>query len=297
MAKRSGSNVTGDLWELKVTELLLEHGVAINVLTASDTGWDLHCHVPAGLFLRSSTAGHASWSLSGRSTHVQVKSAPTDLLSVGTVRGWVSGTASGVPTFLFGRLNDNAVFSSPADLACWLNSGQTPDDDAAKHKYTFRGKETRLQTPLATHPYSETRFPSVLQLWVRYPQLALHFRAVTAWMNHEAGASDFYEHVMPELANAIWADAGFGKHTETSELEASLVGLYRAAGSDDAEGYALKLMESGFAEERLVGDGRFTRDSVYGVASLVDNHNPSGSVVHLLNDLAYLHSTDARVPQ
>ncbi|WP_412872438.1 hypothetical protein [Curtobacterium flaccumfaciens] len=280
-----------------MAELLLEHGLAINMLTASDTGWDLHCHVPEGLFLRSSTAGHASWSLSGRTTHVQVKSAPTDRLSVGTVRGWVSGTASGVPTFLFGRLNGNAVFSSPADLAHWLHSGQTPGDDAAKHKYTFRGKETRLQTPLATHPYSVERFPSVLQLWVRYPQLALHFPAATAWMNHEAGAGDLYNVVMPELANAIWADAGFGRHTETSELEVSLVELYRAAGSDDAEGDALELLKSGLAEERLLGDALFTRDTVYGVASLVDNHNPRGSVLRLLNDLAYLHSTDARVPQ
>ncbi len=297
MAKRSGGNVTGDLYELRVTELLLEHGLAINALTGSDSGWDLHCHVPEGLYQRASTAGRASWLLSGRSAHVQVKSAVRDRLRVGTVRGWITGTASGVPTLLFARKGEQARFSSPSDLERWLSVASSHADDDSVHHYTLTGKATPKQTPLATHPYQEARFPSVLQLWVRYPQLALALEGVTAWMNHELDAPNPLADIVPEFANAVWADAGYGSHTEDHILERSLATLYSAAGFDDAEHRATQYLLAGSAALRLLGDSRFTRDTVATVAALVDNQDPSGSASALLQALVRLHGTDALVPE
>jgi hypothetical protein len=297
MAKRTGGNVNGDLYELRVTQLLIEHGLAINSLTGSDTGWDLHCHVPDGLYRRASEAGRASWLLSGRSAHVQVKSAPRGRLRLGTVRGWTTGAASGVPTFFFSRLRDKPVFSSPADLAEWLSHASNNADDDDDHRYTLRGTATALQKPLTTHFYSEARFPSVLQLWVRFPQLALGFSGATAWMNHERHASNLLEALVPELANALWADERLGRHTESYQLARSLGALYGAAGFEDAEERADKDLMNGSVDRRMVGDGLVTRNTVASaVASLVDSQDPDGSCVSLLEELVLLHATDAETP-
>lgn len=186
MARRTGSNARGDLNELSCAISMIEHGFAVNALTATDTGWDLHCHIPEDLILSASAAGRNSWQLSGKTAHIQVKSAATDILSIGTVRGWLTGTASGVPTLMFGHYRGRQVFSTPNDLEAWLASADRKiDSDDVKHKYTYAGKATEKQTPLSFHQYVEERFPSVIQLWTEYPQIALDFPDLTTWMNHE----------------------------------------------------------------------------------------------------------------
>lgn len=297
MARRTGSNVTGDLNEFRVAQLLLEHGVAINALTASDTGWDLHCHVPDDLIRQASTSSLSSWNLSGRTAHVQVKSAPTDSLNVGTARGWYTGTMSGVPTFMFCTLNNHSVFSAPDDLEVWLDIATRHAPDTGKHRYTLRGRSTAKQTRLGTHSYSEERFPSVLQLWVHYPQIAMSFNGMTAWMNHDSDAKDPRPNLIADLANAIWSEHGYGRHTELSQLLSPLVMLYSAAGFSDAEDLAEQHMLSGNIDVLMAGDGQVTRDTLdRAIGSFVDPQRPEESAVRLIEHTTKLHGTDATIP-
>ncbi|WP_193119313.1 hypothetical protein [Brachybacterium tyrofermentans] len=123
MARRTVSNVRGDIGELEATKVLLEHGVAINSLTQSDTGWDLHCHVPEDIIRNASgRKGNESWIMSGRAAHFQVKSGGKGELDVETVGGWLTGARIGVPTFMFWSDDDRSVISTPNELEAWLET-------------------------------------------------------------------------------------------------------------------------------------------------------------------------------
>lgn len=297
MAKRNGSNVIGDLNELRIAMSMLEHGFAINALTASDTGWDLHCHVPDGLIRDASGAGTKSWVLSGRTVHIQVKSAAKDKLRVGTVRGWRTGTACGVPTFMFGTYDGDSAFSSPSDLDAWLLTAMTKAEDDATHAYVFDGSTTDHQTRLETHLYSEKRFPSVLQMWVHYPQIASEFTSLTAWMNHDPSSVDPRDEIIEQLAIAIWANAGYGRHTQDPILVSSLASLYKAAGFENTVERAEEYLRNGIVHSMTHGDHRFTRDSIsFAIARFIDNQTPQESAVGLLEHLAELHTTCASRP-
>ncbi|TFV53911.1 hypothetical protein E4P41_20590 [Geodermatophilus sp. DF01-2] len=123
MGKRTSSHVSGDLAEVEVFGHLLRTGAAINSLTGSDTGWDLHLHVPDQIVDVDSSK---SWTMSGHSAHVQVKfrsKANSARVSIGTMKDWISGSRSGTPTFVFllddaGGLN----YLTPCDLQNVVNA-------------------------------------------------------------------------------------------------------------------------------------------------------------------------------
>lgn len=79
MAYRSWGNFQGDRGEIEALSELLKTGAAINTLTASDTGWDLHLHLPEhSMFIDTDPPSevdnrYLKWRLSGRTAHVQVK--------------------------------------------------------------------------------------------------------------------------------------------------------------------------------------------------------------------------------
>ncbi|CAM4034724.1 hypothetical protein TSST111916_19070 [Tsukamurella strandjordii] len=294
MAKRTGSNVVGDLRELEVTGLLLEHGLAINALTSSDTGWDLHCHVPDDLIYNASLAGTQSWTLSGHTAHIQVKAANRDKLRLGTVQGWITGTASGVPTFMFGTLRGNPVFCAPVDLQAWLRRARIYVSDDEKHAYTYMGRETVRQAPITIHPYKKARFPSVLRLWTHRPTVALAVEGLTAWVNHETDDLVGIESVVEDLANAIWADEGVNRDTESCALRTTMEQLYRAAGVDEAEERIDGFLTSGEPHRLTHGDGKFTRETVSPTIArlIVSEEGARRSAVNLLESLVWLRNTE-----
>lgn len=300
MAKRTSSNVKGDLNELHVSELMLEHGIAINTMTASDTGWDLHCHIPDRLIQNASKApGDISWTLSGRVAHIQVKSAAKDRFRVGTVLGWLTGTLCGVPTFMFTRHNDRTVFSTPENLDEWLILASRHASDSDTHVFTLSGKNTTVQTKLAHHVYKMNRFPSVVQLWIRYPQIAQSYPALTSWVNHDED-DEFpgqIECLVQELAKAIWADNGYGLHTPQRQLERELIALLKLADLNDAETLAVDFMMSLDFSALTHRDRGYTRDSVESsIARFLDNNYVEKSAESLLEDLFQLRNQDASVP-
>lgn len=249
MALRNSNNVKGDLGEIEVSKKLLEHGLAINSLAASDTGWDLHCHVPKTLIMNASTVeAKRSWPMSGRSAHIQVKNSSAGRLNVGTVRGWLSGTASGVPTFMFWKpKKDSEIywFSTPNDFSQWLGdlkaelSGEALLDDECHFRYLDAGKRTHRQAPLNTFKYIDIRFPSVLQLWTKYPLLALDYEDVTGWMNSEvedkAEDDEFLQRIIEDLAVVFATFSGFRSDTEQQPLTEYVESLYEVAYGDVPE--------------------------------------------------------------
>jgi len=101
-----------------------------------------------------------------------------------------------------------------------------------------------------------------------------------------------------DLANAVWADAGYGRHTEDAQLDSSFTNLLKAAGlQHDAECAATTYLTSVAHANLTVGDGKYTRDTVrFSIASFLDNQNPCDSAIRLLRDLVHLHGTDASKP-
>lgn len=295
MARRTGSNARGDINELSCAISMIEHGFAVNALTATDTGWDLHCHIPDDLILSASAAGRNSWQLSGKTAHIQVKSAATDSLSIGTVRGWLTGTASGVPTLMFGHYRGRQVFSAPNDLEAWLASADRKvNSDDVKHKYTYAGRATEKQTPLSFHQYVEERFPSVIQLWTEYPQIALDFPDLTTWMNHEDRAPDPRPRLVENLALAVWADARYDRNTEDSILLASLSSLYGAAGCEDGEACATEILTSGLVFNHTYRDEPFSRDRAQtSIVRATTSQTPEETAREILERIHFLHATDA----
>jgi hypothetical protein len=142
-------------------------GASVNSLTASDYGWDLHLHVPEEEMYFSPTAPpEDSWVLSGRTAHVQVKrrsgSSSWPSLATETVRGWLTGTSTGTPTFVF-IVDDTDPkvtkfrFSTPRELDLWLDHYESMSSGTLGNKWTL--------------PYKRHVFPRLLQLWVRYPHV------------------------------------------------------------------------------------------------------------------------------
>jgi hypothetical protein len=295
MARRTGSNARGDINELSCAMSMIEHGIAVNALTASDTGWDLHCHIPEGLIVNASAAGRNSWQLSGKTAHIQVKSAATDRLTIGTVRGWLTGTASGMPTLMFGRYRGRQVFSTPNDLEAWLTSADRKiNSEGAQHSYTYAGKSTNKQTPLSFHLYIEERFPSIIQLWTEYAQIVLDFPDLSRWMNREDGAPDPRVNLVESLALAVWADAGYGRHTEDSVFIASLSGLYGAAGYEDSETLATDTLINGFVFNNTYHDAPFSRDRAQSsIVRATTSQTPEVTAREILERIEFLHATDA----
>lgn len=166
MAKRTLSQYTGDVGEALVFIEMLEAGCAVNTLSASDTGWDLHLHLATTprTIKTLRALNERVWDLSGRSAHVQVKRSEVDKppsLRVGTVRGWLAASVAGTPTFVVMSEGNSFTFVTPAGYGRWLRSHEDADDDALRV----------LNSGRCT--YRQEFFPFLLHLWSRYPLVIL----------------------------------------------------------------------------------------------------------------------------
>lgn len=296
MAKRLRRNVTGDLAELHVTELMLEHGMAINALTASDTGWDLHCHVAEEFIIDASKSpGTLQWNLSGRTAHFQVKGGGPGKLKPGTVRSWLTGSASGPPTFMFWQRRSKDVFSTPTHFEKWLRDVPPGVGDTDQYP-TLVSKTTHKGAMMGAYEYDPIRFPAVLRLWIDYGDVALDLNHLTSRMNsrdslqHESALDELVEHA----AVAVWADKGYQIDVHMNDMAATLADLYDSAGlgepGDRAENYLM-----GSAVDILTnGDRRFSRSSVpVSVARCIDSQEPEQSAMKLLDGFKRLFREDA----
>ncbi|GAA0573524.1 hypothetical protein GCM10010172_67730 [Paractinoplanes ferrugineus] len=165
MAKRNTQNYLGDLGEAEAYIELLRIGAGINSLTQSDSGWDLHLHLPAKPMILTST-GSASWELGGRAAHVQVKkqtsrSAPK--LGIGTARGWITGTVAGTPSFLFivdGK--KNIQYATPCGISDWLEG-----------RHSMPNENRRAIAGMKLNAFEASRFSRISHLWSAYPNVLL----------------------------------------------------------------------------------------------------------------------------
>lgn len=179
MATRTIQHYSGDVGEVEVLKELLLLGAAVNGLTASDYGWDLHVHAPSDVMdLDESIAPlPRTWGLSGRTAHVQVKRSAKNSpprVSVGTARGWLTGTRAGTPTFLLlvsgGRTKSSEPqvrYATPNDISSWLQTAEKKHGSRVDSgTYTFGSRQAK--------PFDRRRFAAELQLWTRYPNVMLH---------------------------------------------------------------------------------------------------------------------------
>lgn len=160
--------------EAEMLQLLLRTGAAVNGLTASDTGWDLHLHVPSMpqdlADVDPAIAGKLQWQLSGRTAHVQVKRTSKKgglpKLDIGTARGWVTGSRAGTPTFLvYGEPHDDGTvqwsFATPSAIERWL-----------WERRDRVGGKSNVAT-MVRHDIEPEWFGWVLHLWAHYAPLLL----------------------------------------------------------------------------------------------------------------------------
>lgn len=164
---------SGALGEVQAVAELLHTGSAINGLTASDSGWDLHLHVPElPLDLKKRPRSVKSWELSGRTAHVQVKRTEDEKLpslDPGVVRGWLTGTRAGTPTFVVvvhdppGRAPAKLTYADPSSLSAWLRHVE---------QRSPLPKRPRLREKELTK-FEHAAFAAELQLWARYPNALL----------------------------------------------------------------------------------------------------------------------------
>jgi hypothetical protein len=175
MAKRTRSNLSGDIGELDVMRKLFEIGSAVNGLTQSDYGWDAHVHTPVHAY----KTGHLpeSWVMSGLTAHVQIKNStsgsPADV-RVGTLRGWVAGSQVGTPTFFFFVFKGAPRYASPKMLKKYLAQAELQGlEDTAEKPI---GKRMTLEADFNTFGY-------LLRLWTRYPRVLLQERVtIDEWV-------------------------------------------------------------------------------------------------------------------
>jgi hypothetical protein len=99
MAKNDRNNQQGKLGELRVAEVFVTAGCAVNFLPFMDFGLDLHVQLP----VRIPEADDMSWPMSGLTAHVQVKTTRTTSLPAitrETAAAWQLGAQAGTPTFV-----------------------------------------------------------------------------------------------------------------------------------------------------------------------------------------------------
>lgn len=187
MAKRDTSNFIGDLGEAKALTQLLRTGASINALSHSDSGWDLHLHLPTTPQFVSDTDEKRTWALSGRTAHVQVKkqtSASKPKIGIGTARGWLAGTKSGVPTFLVVAKNGGLFYATPAAISDWLFYRRDRSDERECATGGLRGSDPE-KTALRLHPLDPASIGRVLHVWSRYPNVMLELEGLDAARNDQ----------------------------------------------------------------------------------------------------------------
>jgi len=163
MAKRTYAQLKGDQGELEAATLLLDTGGAINNLTSSDYGWDLHLQLPDDPFVWSSAVWQhrSGWLLSARTVHVQVKNATRTMLKPETVFMWSKTPA---PTsFLLERDPNGPFYSTPDQLAKWARRFTKKHPNYSKsvqYKGEYRGWDVR---EFATEAYLWTSHPLLMR--------------------------------------------------------------------------------------------------------------------------------------
>lgn len=166
VAKRMKSHYLGQVGETAVIRRMLDTGSSINSLSASDYGWDLHIHLPLEPFAvpRERALIKKSWIMSGRTAHIQVKNwASTPEVNVGTLRGWVSGGASGTPTFV--------VIPSSDEPSEWKYLGPGELDELL-HKVSSKGDEDTVSMSNSL-PFPDSVLHHLLDLWTWNSQMTL----------------------------------------------------------------------------------------------------------------------------
>lgn len=170
MAERNSSQVRGAIGEARVLAQLLETGAAVNSLTMDDSGWDLHLHLPKEpMWNASERPSKDTWELGGHSAHVQVKArAKIDRIekvrvSGSTVRGWVTGSQVGTPTFVIlvpstPDSNFRPQYFDPLDIR------RTADDTAKYVELQFDGRR----------PFYAESFGAEADLWAHHGPAMFH---------------------------------------------------------------------------------------------------------------------------
>lgn len=166
MAKRTKNHYLGDVGEASVIRRMLDTGASLNSLSASDYGWDLHIHLPCEPFLvpLDRTCIKDSWPMSGRTAHIQVKNWVSDpTVVIGTLRGWVSSGASGIPTFVVIPRSDDPgewKYLGPGELDELLGKNSSLDDD-------------RSVSMVNSLPFPDSVLHHLLDLWTWNPRMTL----------------------------------------------------------------------------------------------------------------------------
>lgn len=248
MIARMWSAYQGDRGEIEIVRDLLDTGAAINTLTASDTGWDLHLHMPAQpMYVNEEPPKELNrrtlaWRLAGRTAHVQVKRTSTAgvRLKVGTVRGWITGTEAGTPTFLIvlrdsqGNDEPTKFLATPGVLKVWLDSVSDKTDE---EEVDFA--QGRL------FPFSARTFARDVAIWGHYQELLLEHPVVDKVLHggtvQQLGAHQFVEQVLLACLSheGSTADEGgrwwAGETQRTASRAVELLGLAEPGTDNEVE--------------------------------------------------------------
>lgn len=261
MATRQLTKHNGDIGEVNIVKDFLLMGAAVNSLTGSDYGLDLHIQVP----LRPQEYKNLkeSWPLSGRIAHAQVKnmtSGQNPPVAVGRLRGWIAGSQVGSPTFVIILKTTNTIYLSPRDLMAVLKNWEVKhavalaedarrdpiDDSKPKAPGTVTLGEKR------GHEFEPASFPWLLHLWTKYPGVMMnHDLKVQDWLDEDElkelerlGARVIF-HVLLAWMKSHYSDTtpalGMDKIAEYEKDD----GTWLFEGSECSAG-ALKIVQAGF---------------------------------------------------
>ncbi|MGA1836993.1 hypothetical protein VD659_08670 [Herbiconiux sp. 11R-BC] len=235
MAEMTRNQAQGQMAENEATGHLMRLGFSLNSLTGSDFGWDLHGQMPeTPLVLTGMSAlTAASWELSARAVHVQVKSmraARYPQLDRRTVSAWLQASLMGSPTFVMivrANVRDTAErhrFMTPGDLDRWLRRVR----DLRPPRQRITRDETRL--------LDTSQLPLVLDLWGRFP-LLMHLvadRLPIGAQNRREDVEDAITYLIAEFAHSYLArfypHSGADTYRLTSVYDSISSAFYAGAG-------------------------------------------------------------------
>lgn len=190
---RLPADYIGNVGELKAALKFLEMGCSVNSLTASDYGLDLHVQLPERVILAKDQK--QPWAMSGRTAQVQVKHSTDDndhTIKIPTLRSWVTGSRTGIPTFLVCLFEEQSRYATPWHFVDKLKEA---DSDVTQKASKSFGKSSTL-------PLNEATFPYLLQLWTKYPGLML-LAKIDSWPQCSDSLGQF-KSLVAELCYA-WA--------------------------------------------------------------------------------------------
>lgn len=221
MATRLKTSYSGDVGELEIFRQFLDMGASVNVLTGSDFGWDLHVQAPLERVRIDEIGPEGGWPMSGRVAHVQVKnmtSGQDPKVKGTTVRGWVTGSIIGTPTFVVVKFPDETVYVSPTGLQSLLSNW-----DQKNATRLSAGKKAYKKLTLArqhSHPFNQELFSWMLQLWTRHPGVLITKSFdVDSWPYMHAEDLKFCAYSTVGLVYLAWMKSHFPNTPVPSECE------------------------------------------------------------------------------